>query len=198
MSGPDTDVLHPIDLLLTDAVSRGRTAAAPVPARPQATPVSFAPIVRSTSARLYRVAARILGSAADAQDAVQDAYVRAYDALQQDRYDERLRMEAWLVTILTRVCIDMLRTRKVRADEGLRQTSALPQIPDAEENQALALMELSRWLEALPPDQRAAIVLRFMEGMTSAEVGVALGVSEGAVEQRILRARATLRKRTTL
>lgn len=193
MPGPDA-VLRPIDLLLADAAPVVARAAA----RRKVTPESFAPIVRATSSRLYRVAARILGSAADAQDAVQDAYVRAYDALRQDRYDERLRMEAWLVTIVTRICIDVLRARKVRADEGARTATAPRQVPDAQENQALALMALSRWLETLPPDQRAAIVLRFMEGMTSAEVGVALGISEGAVEQRILRARATLRKQTAL
>jgi RNA polymerase sigma-70 factor (ECF subfamily) len=47
----------------------------------------------------------------------------------------------------------------------------------------------------LSPDQRAAVVLKELEGLTSAEVGLALGVSEGAIEQRLLRARAVLKRR---
>jgi len=152
---------------------------------------AFEPVVRAAAPRLYRVALRILGSGADAEDAVQEAFARAFDALKAGRYDERMRMEAWLVTIVTRVCIDSLRGRRAKDEVGA-ETSAATGLP---EEQRLALVELSRWMEGLPPDQRAAVVLKFMEEMTSAEVAAALGVSEGAVEQRILRARAMLRKR---
>lgn len=151
---------------------------------------AFEPLVRAAAPRLYRVAVRITGSAADAEDAVQEAFARAFDALKAGRYDERLRMEAWLVTIVTRVCIDSLRARRENGE--LAPEAAAVGLP---EEQRLALVELSRWMEGLPPDQRAAVVLKFMEEMTSAEVAAALGVSEGAVEQRILRARAMLRKR---
>ena len=140
---------------------------------------------------------RLLANRAEAEDAVQEAYLRAYDALQSGRYEDRARMEAWLVTILTRVAMDALRSRKVRE-------SSLPSVdvaelawPGATEEQIVAILEIDRWLGALPPDQRAAVVLKEFEGLTSAEVGLALGVSEGAIEQRLLRARATMKRRMT-
>lgn len=153
--------------------------------------LGFEPVVRATEQRLHRVALRILGRASDAEDAVQEAYLRAYDALLEGKYDERLRIEAWLVAIVSRVAIDLLRRRTVRdkADLEYLTTTGL-----SEETLA-GVIEVGRWLEDLPPDQRAAVVLRFMEEMTNAEVAAALGVSEGAVEQRIIRARASLRRR---
>lgn len=155
-------------------------------------PAGFAPVVQATSPRLYRLALRLLGVAADAEDAVQEGYARAYDALVAGRYDEREKLEGWLVAIVTRVSIDMLRSRKPRVpDDTLVDTPASG--PD--EDSLASARDLSRMLDDLPPDQRAAVVLKMVEGMTSAEVGRALGVSEGAVEQRLLRARATLRKK---
>jgi RNA polymerase sigma-70 factor (ECF subfamily) len=140
----------------------------------------------------------MLGRASDAEDAVQDAFVRAYDALSMGRYDDRLRIDSWLMTIVTRVCLDSLRARKVRrplvTEQNGEQLASLA-AAGLGEDQALAVVELGEWLNELAPDQRAAVVLKFMEGMTSAEVAVVLGVSEGAVEQRILRARGTLRRR---
>lgn len=161
----------------------------------------FEPVVRASERRLYRVALRILGRAADAEDAVQEAFLRAYDALLEGRYDERLRMEAWLIAIVSRVSIDMLRRRAVRApaDVELELLSELDtqaaRRGSLDEATLHGVLDVARWLQELPPDQRAAIVLRFMEDLTNAEVALALGVSEGAVEQRIIRARASLRRR---
>ena len=60
----------------------------------------------------------------------------------------------------------------------------------------MALAELNELLGALPPDQRAAVVLQSVEGHAVSEIAVILGCSEGAVEQRLVRARATLRERS--
>lgn len=158
-------------------------------------PRAFGPVVRATQDRLYRVALRILGDPTEAEDAVQDAYVRAFDALSAGRYDERLRLDSWLVTIVSRVAIDLLRGRRVRQLALVRHDADLARGGD--EAQLAAAYELGCWLDALVPDQRVVVVLKFMEGMTSAEVGGVLGISEGAVEQRIVRARAALRKRAT-
>ena len=59
----------------------------------------------------------------------------------------------------------------------------------------LALVELGEWLEVLPAEQRAVVVLKSVEGFSSKETAEILGCSEGAVEQRLVRARATLRAR---
>jgi RNA polymerase sigma-70 factor (ECF subfamily) len=59
----------------------------------------------------------------------------------------------------------------------------------------LALSELDDWLGDLPPEQRAALVLQSLEGLNNTEIAQLMGVSEGAVEQRLVRARAALRQR---
>jgi RNA polymerase sigma-70 factor (ECF subfamily) len=154
---------------------------------------ALAPVVERSTPRLFRAAMRLLGRRAEAEDAVQEAFVRALRALQAGRYEERLRLEAWLVTIVTRVAIDM-RRRERRRPTTEAEEAAVHDGGAGGERLARAL-ELARWLDALPPEQREAVVLKYFEGFTSAEVGVALGVSEGAIEQRLLRARATLRRR---
>lgn len=144
---------------------------------------------------MYRVALRILGSPSEAEDAVQESFARAYDALSAGKYDEQYKMEAWLVTITTRVAIDMLRSRDVRARVASPMDPADVSLPGATDEQLAAIVDLANWMDGLPPDQRAAVVLKYIEGMSSAEVGEVLGVSEGAIEQRLFRARATLKKR---
>ncbi len=155
-------------------------------------PTALTPVVEATTPRLYRAAFRLLGRRAEAEDAVQEAFLRALRALSTGRYEERLRMEAWLVTIVTRVAIDQRRSEKVRAAEDLRDEI---EEGTSEGEQLARALELGRWLDALPVDQREAVVLKYLEGLTSAEVALALGVSEGAIEQRLLRARATLKRR---
>lgn len=66
--------------------------------------------------------------------------------------------------------------------------------PDSIEK-SLVLREQLAWLDVLPPEQRAVIVLRHLEGLSNAEVANVLQISEGAVEQRLIRARASLRKK---
>lgn len=155
----------------------------------------LAATVKTSSSRLFRAAMRLLANRAEAEDAVQEGCLRAHDAIQAGRYDDRGRMETWLVTIITRVAMDMLRSRKARAPVLSSDDPSEVAWPGATEEQIVAIIELDRWLGALPPDQRAAVVLKELEGLTSAEVGLALGVSEGAIEQRLLRARATMKRR---
>lgn len=153
---------------------------------------TFVATLRATTPRLFRVAMRLVGRRAEAEDAVQEGSLRAYDAIVAGRYDDRLAMEAWLVAIVSRVCIDMLRRRKVRAETESGVDPASVRWDTATDAQVGAALELGRWLEALPIDQKAAVVLKYFEGMTSREAAVALGVTEGAIEQRLIRARAKL------
>jgi RNA polymerase sigma-70 factor (ECF subfamily) len=96
--------------------------------------------------------------------------------------------------VVTNTAIDSLRRKAVRpagTDDKLEGTVARTDDPEAH----MALSELSDWLADLPPDQRAAVVLKSVEGLTTPEVAKILECSEGAVEQRLVRARATLRRR---
>jgi RNA polymerase sigma-70 factor (ECF subfamily) len=155
---------------------------------------AFQRIVDATSARLVRLAARMLGSIVDAEDVVQEAYVKAYRALMIGEFDGRANVSTWLYRIVTNQAIDAMRGRARRpkpTDTADESTSDL-----ASAEQKLALAELSDWMSELPADQRAALVLKAVEGLTSPEIAEVLQCSEGAVEQRLVRARAALRKRS--
>jgi RNA polymerase sigma-70 factor (ECF subfamily) len=156
---------------------------------------AFRTVVEATSRTLFRTAVRFLGSEAEAQELVQDAYLRAFEALRGGKWEPTTKAYGWLMRIVTHAAIDALRRRKARP-------AALPDGPPAvlvddraDAERRLRLRDLLRWLDDLAPDQRAAVVLRHLEGLSNGEVARILEISEGAVEQRLLRAKAALRKK---
>ena len=155
---------------------------------------AFQRIVDATSARLVRLAARMLGNVIDAEDVVQDAYVKAYRGLMSGEFDGRANVSTWLYRIVTNQSIDAMRGRKRRPQPTDLADESTSDLASAE--QKLALAELSDWMSDLPADQRAALVLKAVEGLTSPEIAEVLQCSEGAVEQRLVRARSALRKRS--
>ncbi|WP_441289935.1 RNA polymerase sigma factor [Sorangium sp. KYC3313] len=172
-----------VDLRLVAArVARGDDAA-------------FRQIVEHTRAPMYRLAARLVGDLAEAEDALQEAFVDAYRALREGRYDGRSKVETWLYRIVTNACLDALRRRRDTPREA-REASTEPRFDGLVSAEArVALRELDALLAALPPQERAALVLVAVEGLPAKEAAAALGCSEGAVEQRLVRARAALRAR---
>ena len=158
---------------------------------------AFQEVVDATSARLVRLSARMLGNVADAEDVVQEAYVKAYRSLLDGQFDRRAKVETWLYRIVVNATIDARRkrTRRVPAIEVEEETAGPAQEGASTQEARLALTELADWLGDLPPDQQAALVLKAVEGRESVEIAEILGCSEGAVEQRLVRARATLRQR---
>src|SRR5215468_9327705 len=103
------------------------------------------------------------GSMADAEDVVQDAYLKAYRALVAGDFDRRSSVQTWLYRIVVNRAIDHKRGRARRAevsDAGLEQ----PWDGSASVEARVALRELDEWLGALPPDQRAAVLLQSAEG----------------------------------
>lgn len=155
---------------------------------------AFQDVVDATSTRLVRLAARMLGNLADGEDVVQEAYVKAYRSLLAGQFDRRARVETWLYRIVVNAAIDAKRQRARRppsADEAADPSWDGTAPLDAR----LALVELADWLGDLPPDQKAALLLKTVEERDSLEIAEILGCSEGAVEQRLVRARASLRQR---
>lgn len=162
---------------------------------------------------------RMLGSAVDADDAVQDTMFRAWKAL--DRFDGRSSLRTWLYRIATNVCLDALasRSRRVVAmderpvgsiDEELVElprTHWLEPVPDAralpsesDPAQDLLMRESIRLafvaaLQHLPPRQRAALLLTQVLGWSAAEVAEGLDMTVPAVNSALQRARATLASR---
>jgi len=137
----------------------------------------------------------LMVSAVDAEDVLQEAYVRAFDAVRARRFDRRSTVETWLYRIVTNAALDALR-RKARSE------AALQSVPSHESDEGrplearLRLQELASWLDELPPEQRAVLVLKELEGLSGAAVAEVLGCTEGAAEQRLMRARAALRERS--
>lgn len=158
---------------------------------------AFSGIVATTTPRLYRLAARIMADPGDAEDVLQDAYLRAFDALVAGRFDGRAGIETWMYRIVANTALDALRARRRRRQRVEAHDHVEVSVDDGGRLGArAALRELAGMLEDLPPDQRAAVVLKEIEELTSNEVAELMGCSVGAVEQRLVRARATLRRRT--
>jgi RNA polymerase sigma-70 factor (ECF subfamily) len=150
-------------------------------------------VIRSRPAAM-RLANRLLATDADASDAVQESYVRAYVALREERFRSGVeRLDSWLMRIVSRVCIDALRRRRRLRETDGADIELLPSRSSTDRQ--VEHREVEAALSALPEAQRTAFVLREIEGFTLRESAELLGCTEGAVEQRVLRAWTGLRRR---
>jgi RNA polymerase sigma-70 factor, ECF subfamily len=150
---------------------------------------AFEELVRRYQTSIYRVALRMLGSRADAQDVVQETFVRAWRALPRFRHDSAI--STWLYRIVTRRALDKIASRRSTATLDEVEVEAGPDPAQAAEDQE-RLRALRRAIAKLPPDQRAALVLREFEGLSYQEVAQVLGASVPAIKTRIHRARLTI------
>lgn len=165
---------------------------------------AFPALVEAHQDRLYTIALRMLGDPSDAEEAAQDALVRAYRALAT--YDAarigELRLRGWLATIVLNRCRSQLARRAGRSpsvplDETAGHASE-PVTPTALGPEATALRRDTRaaWagrLSRLPPAYRAAVILRHVGGLSYPELAAALGRPEGTVKAQVHRGIALLR-----
>ena len=145
----------------------------------------------ASRARLRAVAYRMLGSLSEAEDAVQEAWIRAAGA----GAGNVANLEGWLTTIVARVCLDMLRTRKSRREEPLAVDQAIAAAgPEQEavlaDSVGLAMLVV---LDTLSPAERVAFVLHDMFGLPFGEIGTVTGRSPAATRQLASRARHRVR-----
>jgi RNA polymerase sigma-70 factor (ECF subfamily) len=160
----------------------------------------FEVIMRRYNQRLYRVARAILRNDGDAEDVVQDAYVRAYEHLGQ--FAGRAAFSTWL----TRIAVHEALARKRRNgrleeleavqnkdDSSSILKSSVPN-PESQSAQTQTRQLLEEAIETLPSDYRTVVVLRDVEEMNVAETAAILEVSEALVKTRLHRAHAMLRK----
>lgn len=153
---------------------------------------AFGILVDRYHARYTRYALHLIGNREDAEEAVQDAFVRAFRSLGQ--YEERERFGAWLYRILVNQCRTVSERRRrelgvlVDADpDSLRIPS--PVDDDAERTRE----RLHALLAGLPPEQREALVLRYTEDLTFDEMATLTGVGISALKMRVRRALDRLR-----
>jgi RNA polymerase sigma-70 factor, ECF subfamily len=168
---------------------------------------AFEELLARYEGRAYRLAARLTGSPADAQDVVQEAFLSAYRGLGAFRGEAGF--STWLFRIVTNAALMQRRGRKRRPtislDDGLPRfdgdgrhaaepadLEAAVRVEERLDREALAA-SAQRAVDALPDAYRAAFVLRDLEEMETSEVAALLGIGTAAVRQRVHRARLLLR-----
>lgn len=154
---------------------------------------AFEVIVQRYQRPLVRYCTRLLPQAR-AEDAVQQAFVNAYDAMRRD--DADLELRPWLFRIARNAALNVLRESGWSHEQLDEQIDGVERPPEAFERRE-RLRQLVGSVQRLPPRQRGAIVLREFEGRSYEEIATALALSDGAVRQLLNRARSTLRAGVT-
>lgn len=160
-------------------------------------------IVRRYNQRLYRVARAILRDDSEAEDVMQDAYVRAFQHL--DQFEGRAPFSTWLTRIAVHEALARLRVRQraqpfdEQGENGEIVMAISEKSPDPE--QETSRLEVARLLEEellhLPEQYRAVLMLRDVEGLSTAETAVTLGLTEENVKVRLHRGRSMMRRSLT-
>ncbi len=157
---------------------------------------AFQELVGRYQRRLFGLCYRLLGRYHDAEDACQEAFLRAYRAL--DHYDPGRPFDRWLLTIGANCCVSMLRRRRPRrelAEDGFQDgvTSVQVSASPAEEVQTREFADAAaQAIDDLSEPYRAAFVLFHQEEMSYEEIAQALDLPLGTVKSRVHRARRVL------
>ncbi len=164
---------------------------------------AFEEIVELYEKKIYNLAYRMMGNHEDANDMTQEAFIRAYQALDTFRGDARF--STWLYRIATNVCLDELRKKSRRRTESLDQPiytddgAVSREIPDWSTNpdEALSKHQIQEmvWkgIQMLPDDQKNVLILRDIQGHSYEEIADITQVSLGTVKSRLNRARLALK-----
>jgi len=150
----------------------------------------FDRLYRSTYQRIFATLMIILRDRAAAEDATQEAYLRAFRAW--GRWKQDAPAEAWMHRIALNVAFTHRRRERLHEVGELLRRLGRPRPPDPTE---VTQPDLVRELKALPPKQAAVIILRHLHGYTNREIGAALNVPERTVASRLAAAKARLRTR---
>jgi RNA polymerase sigma-70 factor (ECF subfamily) len=156
---------------------------------------AFEELVIHYQHRVFGVALRMLGNAAEAEEVAQEAFLRAYRAIAEFRGDSTL--STWLYTITSRLACNRLGAGERRVarpgDEVLALVADGRSSPAETAEQSELQLALHRAIAELPDERRAAIVLRDIEGLSYEDIARALDLPVGTVRSRIHRARMDLK-----
>ena len=156
---------------------------------------AFEELYRQHARRLYSLAVRMIGSAEDAEDLLQEVFLQAHRKLPGFRGESTLG--TWLYRLTMNHCLDHLRGRQAkmsRATESLEdENAAEPMAPAPAVPSAISRMDLERAIAALPPGSKAAFLLHDVEGFEHQEIAAILGISEGTSKSQVHKARLKLR-----
>ncbi len=160
---------------------------------------AFGKLIGAYQTPVFNLAYRMLGNADEAEQAAQEAFIRAWTRL--DAYKPAHKFSTWLLSITSNFCIDQIRKRRailLSIDEPLpthpalmSETSSLPEARVAESEQQVVVQNL---LETLPADYRQAVVLRYWYDMSYEEIAEVMETTVSAIKSRLFRARRQLAK----
>lgn len=165
---------------------------------------AFAVLFEQYSDKIFRLALGLLGDEDEAEGIVQDSFLRLFEKL--DQFEGRSQLGTWLYRVAYNASIDRLRKRRptqpladeAQADDDTPFMPALltdwSQAPEALFDSGETQAQLETAIGQLPERLRGAFILREIEGLSTAEAAVVLGISEGAVKVRLHRARLLLRE----
>jgi RNA polymerase sigma-70 factor (ECF subfamily) len=169
--------------------------------------VEFSRLVDAYSGAIYRLGIKMLEDPQDAEDILQETFIKAYRHLKE--FDGRSSLSTWLYRIATNEALMLIRKRKNRplsldepadnqeqADEPVQITDWCC-MPEDELMSGEARAYMDQAVEQLPPTLRAVFVLRDIEGLSTEETSSVLNLSEAAVKTRLSRARMRLRELLT-
>src|SRR6516164_1476158 len=166
---------------------------------------AFEELVRRYDRNVFRIAQHITQNREDAEDVVQEAFLKAYNNLKG--FQEQSKFYTWLVRIAVNEALMKLRRRRpertVSLDEDIKtEEDSVPREvadwspnPEQQYSQAELREILTKTIQGLPPGFRMVFVLRDVEGLSTEETAEALDLSIPAVKSRLLRARLQLRER---
>ncbi len=169
---------------------------------------AFAQLVDEHASKVYRLALRMMGSEADAEDVLQETFLSAFKSI--DRFEERASLSTWLYRIASNAALMRLRRKEpeqvsvdepVERDDGElvpRQLFDFCCLPEGDLLRDEAREEMARAVKELSPTLRSVFVLRDIEGLSTEETAIALDLSISAVKSRLMRARLKLRERLSV
>lgn len=158
---------------------------------------AFGQLIEAYQTPVYNLAYRMLGNAGEAEEAAQEAFIRAYTRL--DSYDPAHKFSTWLLSITSNYCIDLIRKRRavlLSLDEPLPPHPALhsdnTEGPEAQVVAHEREKMVQAMLSGLPSEYREAVVLRYWYDMSYEEIAVVQDTTVSAVKSRLFRARRQL------
>ena len=168
---------------------------------------AFAQLVNQNSDNIYRLGMKMLGNPQDAEDILQETFIKAFDNI--DRFEGRSKVSTWLYRIAVNEALMLLRKRKdnlteIDAELETKNGALQPRqivdwccLPEKELVSNESRKRINAAIQTLSDANRAAFLLRDVEGLTTKETAEVLDISESAVKVRLMRARLQLREELT-
>ncbi|KAA8995289.1 RNA polymerase sigma factor SigW [Paenibacillus spiritus] len=165
---------------------------------------AFAEIVELYKDRIYHLGYRMLNNRHEAEDIVQETFLRVYRNL--DRYDEKQKFSTWIYRIATNLCIDRLRKRKpsfsldaeLPDQEGLDGYSLIPSdnvTPESELLLSETQQMIHEAIDSLPVKYRSVMILRYLQDLSLQEISEVLDMPVTTIKTRVHRGREFLRQK---